>query len=57
MLPLFLKGYDPIFISLGVVSTLTGVISFMVGGCNRKGLVTYRGHGEASTEILLENNN
>ncbi len=43
MIPLFLKGYDPIFISLGVVSVLTGVISFMVGGCNRKGLVTFTG--------------
>jgi len=43
MIPLFLKGYDPIFISLGVVSVLTGVISFMVGGCNKKGLVTFTG--------------
>jgi uncharacterized membrane protein len=43
MIPLFLKGYDPIFISLGVVSVLTGVVSFMVGGCNRKGMVTFMG--------------
>ena len=43
MIPLLLKGYDPIFISLGVVSSLTGVISFVVGGCNKKGLVTFVG--------------
>ena len=43
MIPLFLKGYDPILISLGVLLALTGTISFMVGGCNKKGLVTFSG--------------
>ena len=43
MIPLFLKGYDPILISLGVLLVLTGTISFMVGGCNKKGLVTFSG--------------
>ncbi len=43
MIPLFLKGYDPIIISLGVLLVLTGTISFMVGGCGRKGLVTFSG--------------
>ena len=43
MIPLFLKGYDPIFTSLGVVVMLTGAISFMVGGFEKKGLVTFSG--------------
>ena len=43
MIPLFLKGYDPIFISLGVVLALTGAISFMVGGFDKKGLATFAG--------------
>ncbi len=43
MIPLFLKGYDPIFTSLSVVVVLTGAISFMVGGFEKKGLVTFTG--------------
>lgn len=43
MIPLFLRGYDPIFTSLGVVLVLTGAISFMVGGFEKKGLVTFSG--------------
>lgn len=43
MVPVFLKGYDPIWISLGVVAGLTAAIAFLVGGLTRKGLVTFLG--------------
>ncbi len=43
MLPCFLKGYDPILIALVVVAVLTATTSFIVGGLNRKGLVTFLG--------------
>ncbi len=43
MVPCFLKGYDPVWVALGVVAALTAAISFMVGGLNRKGLVTFMG--------------
>jgi uncharacterized membrane protein len=43
MIPLFLKGFDPVLVSLGLVLILTGVISFMVGGLNKRGLVTFSG--------------
>lgn len=40
MVPLFLKGHDPILVALGVVAILITVISFLVGGLGRKGLVS-----------------
>ena len=43
MVPFFLKGYDPILIALGVITVLTAAVSFLVGGLNRKGLVTFTG--------------
>ena len=43
MIPLFLRGYDPIIAALVVVGILTGVISFLIGGFNRKGLVAFTG--------------
>ncbi len=43
MVPAFLKGHDPILISLGVVAMLTAAIAFLVGGLTRKGLVTFLG--------------
>ncbi len=43
MVPCFLKGYDPIYIGLGVVLALTGAICFLVGGINRKGAATFLG--------------
>jgi uncharacterized membrane protein len=54
MIPLFLKGYDPIWIALGVVGALTASISFLVGGLTRKGFVTFAGAflGLALTAIL-----
>lgn len=43
MIPLFLKGYDPILTSLAVVAALTASISFLVGGWSRKGFTTFAG--------------
>jgi uncharacterized membrane protein len=43
LLPLFLKGYDPVLISLGIVSGLTGVIIFLIGGLNKRGVVAFLG--------------
>ena len=43
MLPLFLKGYDPILLAVVVVACLAAAISFLVGGFTKKGLVTFLG--------------
>ena len=41
--PLLLCGYPPISTGLAIVSLLTGVICFSVGGLNRRGLATFIG--------------
>ena len=43
LIPLFLKGYDPIFTALLVVAALTAATSFLVGGLNKKGMVCFIG--------------
>ena len=43
LVPLFLKGYDPIPVALAVVGFLTLAISFLVGGLTRRGTVTFLG--------------
>ncbi|MFO8082900.1 MAG: YibE/F family protein [Desulfobacterales bacterium] len=43
MVPLFLKGYDPILVALVVVGFLTIAISVMIGGMTKRGLVTFTG--------------
>lgn len=43
MIPLFLHGKDPVLVSLLAVAVMTAAISFLVGGVNRKGLVTFLG--------------
>jgi uncharacterized membrane protein len=43
MIPLFLKDIDPIMVSLGVVTILTGAIVFLVGGLTKRGLVAFLG--------------
>lgn len=43
LVPMLLKGYDPIFTSLGVVALLTGVIIFLVAGATRMGLTAFLG--------------
>ncbi len=43
LLPGYLKGYDPILVSISVTAVLTGVIIFLVAGFNRKGLTAFLG--------------
>jgi uncharacterized membrane protein len=41
--PLLLLGYPPLATGLGIVTLLTGVICFSVGGLTRRGLATFAG--------------
>lgn len=41
--PLLLRGFPPISTGLGIVTLLTAVICFSVGGLNRRGLATFAG--------------
>lgn len=41
--PLLLMGYPPLATGLAIVTLLTGVICFSVGGLTRRGLVTFAG--------------
>jgi uncharacterized membrane protein len=43
LIPLFLKGYDPLVVALAVVSLLVAVVVFLVGGLTRKGLTAFCG--------------
>ncbi|MFN2354888.1 MAG: YibE/F family protein [Desulfopila sp.] len=54
LLPLFLKGYDPILMSLAVMAVLAAAIIFLVGGLTRKGIVAFLGSflGIAVTCVL-----
>ena len=54
LLPAILYGYDPILVSLGVVTLLTAVIIFLIGGISKKGLVAFLGafSGVAVTCVL-----
>ncbi len=50
LLPGYLKGWNPVLLSLFVVASLTGAIVFLVAGVNRKGLVAFLG---ASAGVAL----
>lgn len=54
LIPYFLKAYDPVIVSLGVVAVLTAAIIFLVGGVSRRGLVAFLGAflGIATTCVL-----
>jgi uncharacterized membrane protein len=54
VIPLFLKGVDPILVSLGAVVMLTAAIIFLVGGLSRRGIVAFLGSllGIAITMIM-----
>ncbi len=56
MVPLSLRGEDPICTALAVVAALTAAVSFLVGGLTRKGLVTFVGafSGLLLTCVLAE---
>ena len=43
VIPLFLKGWDPLLVSLAVVTALTAVIVFLVAGLGLKGFVAFCG--------------
>jgi len=43
MLPLFLSDWNPVLLSLGIVTLLTGVIIFLIGGINKRGSVAFAG--------------
>lgn len=43
LLPKFLEGVDPVLTALAVVTVLNGVIIFLVGGFNKKGLSAFLG--------------
>jgi len=43
LVPLLLKGYDPIHLSLAVVALMTGAIVFLVAGLTKRGLVAFLG--------------
>ncbi|MDR3562733.1 MAG: YibE/F family protein [Negativicutes bacterium] len=43
MWPLFLKGWDPVLLSLVVVAAIVGCVIFLVTGLSRKGLVAFLG--------------
>ncbi len=43
VVPLFLKGYDPLLVTLGVLAGLMAGIVFLVGGVNRRSLAAYLG--------------
>lgn len=43
MIPGFLRGYDPVLLSLGVVTVLSAAIVFLVAGPTRRGLSAFLG--------------
>jgi len=43
MTPLFLRGHDPVLVTLGVLAVLMAGVIFLVGGLNRKALTAYLG--------------
>jgi uncharacterized membrane protein len=43
LVPLFLDGYDPLLVSLGVTALLCGGIIFLVAGVSRRGVTAFLG--------------
>ncbi|MHC1712309.1 MAG: YibE/F family protein [Solidesulfovibrio sp.] len=54
LVPLFLRGHDPLFVTLGVLAVLMAGIIFLVGGANRRSLAAYLGSlGGVAVTCLL----
>uniref|UniRef100_I2Q720 Putative multitransmembrane protein n=1 Tax=Desulfovibrio sp. U5L TaxID=596152 RepID=I2Q720_9BACT len=54
LVPLFLRGHDPLFVALGVLCVLMAGIVFLVGGANRRSLAAYLGSlGGVAVTCLL----
>lgn len=43
LLPVFLRGWNPVLVSLGIITVLTAAIVFLVGGLEKKGLIAFLG--------------
>ncbi len=43
LIPLLLRGYEPLAVTFGITVVLTSAIIFLVAGVNRKGLVAFLG--------------
>lgn len=43
LLPVFLGGWNPVLVSIGITTILTAAIVFLVGGLGKKGLIAYLG--------------
>lgn len=54
MIPLYLKGYDPVYVGLVLVAVMIATITFLIGGIGKKGVVTFLGSmmGLALTAVL-----
>jgi len=54
LIPGFLIGIPPVLLSLGIVSAMTGVIIFLIGGISRMGVVAFLGaiSGVGTTALL-----
>lgn len=50
MIPMFLQGHNPLYVSFFLVLFLTMVIIFLVGGFTRKGIIAFLG---ASSGVLV----
>lgn len=54
LVPLFLRGHDPLYVALGVLAALMAGIVFLVGGANRRSLAAYLGSlGGVAVTCLL----
>jgi uncharacterized membrane protein len=43
LIPLFLKGFDPVYLTLGAVAVMSAAVIFLVAGPTRKGVVAFCG--------------
>lgn len=43
LIPMFLKGYNPIIIAMAVTTTITAITIYLVGGLNKKSTVAFLG--------------